>query len=68
VKLVREKDGAEVKVGDELATFRGEACKLVAVQEPHKPGSTGRIYVEFGTGGRSWGYFPSVCGLKWVKE
>lgn len=59
-----DKDGNEVKEGAALTTFRGEPCKLLGGQPPHKPSSTGLIYVEID--GEANGFYPSVCGLKWV--
>jgi hypothetical protein len=67
VKLVDEKTGKEVTEGDELQTFRGEWVILESWREPHKEGSTGRVYVIHADGGTRE-YFPSVVGLVWRKE
>lgn len=59
--LVREDTFADVSLGETVETFRGEKVTLKGGRPPHKIGSTGRIYVD------GHEYFPSVCGLKWVK-
>jgi len=34
---------------------------------PHKPSSSGRIWVADITNTHNREYFPSVCGLKWIQ-
>lgn len=67
MKLVHEKTGIEVKTGEVVHSFRGEAAYVTGWREPQHSGSTGRVYVkEFGDRGFTGEYFPSVYGLKWV--
>jgi len=70
-KLVSEKTGAEIVEGAECETFRGERCVLKGGRPPHKPGSTGRVYVamegEEGEPGFESEYFPGVIGAKWIE-
>jgi hypothetical protein len=46
-------------------TFRGEACKVVGGSPPHKPGSTGRVWLEFKRHKQE--VFPSVVNLQWER-
>ena len=58
-KLVDEKTGEEVILPYETLDFRGDPMTVISFRAPHKPSSTGRIYIK---GGGE--YFPSVAGLK----
>jgi len=59
------------RVGDILRTADGEEWMLIGGRPPHKPSSTGRVFVEYmpepheegGTGTRE--FFPGVFDLKW---
>lgn len=51
--------GKEATVGMEVTSFRGEKAKLLSWTEPHKPSSSGRVYVEW-ENGSTGEYFPSV--------
>jgi hypothetical protein len=71
MKLIRESDGTEPNLGDVIIDFRGDPAILAGAREPHKPGSTGRVYVrpmrsnpEHPTAE----FYPSVFDLKWVDE
>jgi hypothetical protein len=67
MKLIYETTGKPVEIGDAV-NIRGESCPLIVahIQEPHKPASTGRVYVT-ATGGGGWReYFPSVIGARWI--
>jgi hypothetical protein len=64
--LVDMKTGNPVCVGDEVVDFRGEKWRVQAGAPPHKPASTGRIYVSSETYEYTSEFFPSVCDLKWV--
>jgi hypothetical protein len=40
---------------------------IIGITKPHKPSSTGRVYVKWQDENRGTGeYFPSVFGLYWV--
>jgi len=54
--------GEPVRIGDIVKTFRGEPCTISGGRAPHKPASTGRVWVEE----FSQEYFPSVFDLEWV--
>lgn len=51
--------GKEATVGMEVTSFRGDKAKLLSWTEPHKPSSSGRVYVEWENGSTDE-YFPSV--------
>lgn len=55
-----------VSTGDTLVDFRGETATLIGATPPHKPSSTGRVYVR-DEDGHQCEYYPSVYGLKWVE-
>lgn len=59
----RKKQVAEL--GDIVTSGRGETWTLIGARAPHKPSSTGRIYVRGEGGGIAREFFPSVCGLAW---
>ncbi len=58
-KCVHEKTGREVKVGEELETFRGEKCIFNSFDKYRN-----RIYVTMN--GVENSFFASVCGLKFI--
>ena len=44
----------------------GAAFTVARIQEPHKPSSTGRVYITPLVGGTWREFFPSVIGAKWI--
>ena len=66
-KLVSKDTGKEAKFGDKLTSFRYETYKLIGGSPPHKPSSTGSIYV-VNSAEEDECYYPSVFGLKWEKQ
>lgn len=58
MKLVRDKDGTELKAGDKVITFLGAQGILDGWREPYSPASTGRVYVIVNTISHEW--FPGV--------
>lgn len=67
MKLIREKTGDIINVGDVVHDFRGKAAIVESWSLPKHEGSTGRVYVkEMGERGISGEYYPSVFSLKWV--
>ena len=62
-----DKEGQDVADGAKLDTFRGEAVTLISRSAPHKPSSTGRVYLRWEVGGFEQEVYPSVCGLKFVE-
>jgi hypothetical protein len=59
------KAGEPVALDSELTDFRGDTATLVSARPPHKPASSGFVYVE--TEDDRAEYYPSVFGLKWEK-
>lgn len=60
--LIDEVTRRSVKEGEVLKDFRGDADTIVGGAAPHKPSSTGRVYVESGAS-----FYPSVFGLVWTR-
>jgi hypothetical protein len=62
--LVHEETNEEVEAGASVTSFRGEPDVVKGGTPPHKPSSTGRVWVNGGE------FFPNLCviGLKWVKQ
>jgi hypothetical protein len=64
-KLIHE-DGHEVKVGDEVTTFRGEKAVVTGWVAPLHAASTGRVHIKFvhdvtsAWSGHEGEFFPSV--------
>ena len=56
-------DGTPVCVGETLTTHRDETYVIEGGRPPHKPSSTGRVWVE---GGGE--FFPTVFNIKWVEK
>lgn len=63
--LIYEDTGRIVKIGDTLTTREGEKYVLRHIQTPHKPSSTGRVYVSRFHSVEQAGYFPVVFNLVW---
>lgn len=59
-----DKNGKEIKVGDEVVDFRGDKAVVTGWIKPKHPGSTGRVSVKE-DGGFTMDYFPSVYDLHW---
>ena len=70
--LVSEKNGAEVKIGDTVTSFRDEKAKVLSFIPPRHAGSTGRIVVRFKGDSLKCedAYYPSVfdCAIKEVRS
>jgi hypothetical protein len=64
LRLVNEA-GEFVTWGDEVVSFRGERAIITSVEEPHKPASTGRVYVRWVEDGRTASFYPGVFNLHW---
>lgn len=68
MKLIREKTGEIVNVGDIAHDFRGKAAIITGWALPKTYGSTGRVYIkEMNDQGFTGEYYPSVYGMKWVE-
>ena len=60
--LVRTDNKQPVRMGETVQDFRGESYTISGGRAPHKPASTGRVWVQE----VSQEYFPAVFGLEWV--
>ena len=71
MKLVNEKTGQEVKVGEVVTSFRGEKFTLRSAELPRHSGSSGRVVVLPKGVTNSFDaqeFFPSVFDLKFVTD
>jgi hypothetical protein len=69
MKLIDSKTGEQMQRDARVQTFRGEKAILLGWKPPHRPGSTGRVYVEFVEDmARLHEFFPSVIGCKFVDD
>jgi hypothetical protein len=59
--LVREGTNTPVAIGETIVSFRGLETILLGGSPPHKPSSSGKVWVENAE------YYPSVFNLKWVE-
>ncbi len=66
--ILVDENGDMVSRGQVVTTFRGESVVVTGGKAPHKPGSTGKVYVRFEAEKRVGGgeFFPSVIGARWV--
>ncbi len=71
MKLIHEKNGAVAKIGDVVFTARGEKGYIREMPKPHKPSSSGYVYVghtikeKLFDGQQS---YVGVWGLKWIER
>lgn len=72
MKLVYEATGKEVKVGDRviMRNQKSVRCVITAIQRPHTPASTGRVYVapSMMKASEGQGYFPGVFDMEWIER
>jgi len=68
MRLVHDATQVEVAIGDEITDFRGEKAIVTGWDKPHKPASTGRVYVRAVDGEHSAGFYPSVFDLTWIER
>jgi hypothetical protein len=67
MQLVYEVNNEPVQIGDVTETFRGESVVVLGIVKPHKPSSTGRVYVKpTESDGCGQEFFPSVINAKWI--
>lgn len=65
-RLIDTSTDAPAIMGQTLTDFRGDTAVLTDARPPHKPSSSGFVYVR-DEAGHSGEYYPSVFGLKWVE-
>ncbi len=69
MKLYHKDTNKPAEIDDLVVSFRNEAAFINGMREPHKPSSTGRVYVSNIKGGEFAGeYFPGVYNLEWRDE
>jgi hypothetical protein len=66
-KLIDEKTGRDLNVGDLRLTSRGEEVRITSFAPPHKPESSGKVNVKFIGDDVPGEYYPSVIGAKYVE-
>lgn len=65
MKLYNKTTNKEIKVGLITKTCRGKAVEVLGMTPPHKPSSTGRVYLlEINTQWKQE-HFPSVINAEW---
>lgn len=62
MKLIIEATGEAATFGKTYKDFRGDEVLLQGAEPPRNEGSTGRVYTDRGA------FYPSVIGMKWVRE
>ena len=65
-KLVSRETGEELNINDVVITGRGDVFKIQGGRAPHKPSSTGRVYVTNVEEDWKGEYFPTVIDACWV--
>lgn len=60
--LVHKATQRPVQHSEPCASFRGDISIITGGEPPHKPSSTGRVFI---LGGNE--YYPGVFDLQWVK-
>lgn len=63
--LVTE-DGKTIHAGEILHCREGHEYIIRSGYAPHKPASTGRVYVTHIASDNGYEYYPSVLGLRWI--
>lgn len=65
MKLIDMKTDRVLAKGDDVVSFRGEHYILAGWEAPHKPASTGRVYLTDADGGEH-SYYPGVINAAFV--
>lgn len=58
----------EIKKRNDTVFSGSNMYELTGGRAPHKPGSTGKIWVRVASTHHEAEFYPFVCGLKWVKK
>jgi hypothetical protein len=66
MKLIDIDSRQEIQVNETRKLFNGGTAVVKSWTEPHKPSSTGRVYVE--RDGQRMEYFPRVIGAEFVRD
>lgn len=62
-RLIDMRTGRVIRVGDDVADFRGELARVTGWDSPRHPGSSGRVTVRTDDGPERE-YYPSVFNLR----
>ena len=66
MKLVYKDGGKEVQVGDVVVLKDGTTALVDSFQKPHKPASSGSVYVKIQDNIQS--YYVAVIGAEWIER
>jgi len=66
--ILKDSNNKIINVGDKVFDRDGKAATVKGWREPHKPSSTGRVYVVWDGSNQEWEYFPTVFNLHIDKE
>lgn len=67
MRLVYRATGQEVQIGDKVTLSDGAEVTVESIKKPHKPSSTGRVYLMYNPEYIS-GYFPEVIKAHWIER
>ena len=65
--ILRYEDGKRVQIGDKVELHNGGTGTVTRMEEPHKPSSTGRVYVAIEGATYTRSFFPGVINATWSK-
>jgi hypothetical protein len=72
MRLVYEKTGAEVCIGDHVTTSKGEIVQVERIEEPKSPASSGRVHLQLIVDGLPVGpvsaFYPGVICAEWIER
>ena len=63
--VLEDEEGNEAQIDDTIVSFRDEKYVLQGGAPPHKPSSTGKVYVSLDDPTSISVFYPSVFKLKW---
>jgi hypothetical protein len=67
MRLVYTSTQQPVQIGD-IVTIDDEEVVVNDIRRPHKPASTGRVYVRYAGARYDAEFFPSVIGAEWIER
>jgi hypothetical protein len=68
MRLRYKDDGAPVRVGDRVIDRDGDTITVLSASPPHKPSSSGRVFVQNNADGWKQEFFPHVFDMVWEYE
>ncbi len=68
MNLIYKNTQKEVKVGDEVTTFRGEKARVTFFRQPASPASSGKISIKMNGEDYENEYYVSVIGAEWINR